>query len=38
MKMKNKKILIVIGGGIGADTSLDTIRAPKKDGFEIKTV
>ena len=38
MKMKNKKILIVIGGGISAYKSLDLIRLLKKDGFEIKTV
>ena len=36
--MKNKKILIVIGGGISAYKSLDLIRYFKKDGFEIKTV
>ena len=38
MKIKNKKILIVIGGGISAYKSLDLIRLLKKDGFEIKTV
>ncbi len=38
MKIKNKKILIVIGGGISAYKSLDLIRFLKKDGFEIKTV
>ena len=38
MKIKNKKILIIIGGGISAYKSLDLIRLLKKDGFEIKTV
>ncbi len=38
MKIKGKKILIVIGGGISAYKSLDLIRLLKKDGFEIKTV
>ena len=38
MKTKNKKILIVIGGGISAYKSLDLIRFLKKDGYEIKTV
>ena len=38
MGIKNKKILIVVGGGISAYKSLDLIRLLKKDGFEIKTV
>ncbi len=38
MRMKQKKILIVIGGGISAYKSLDLIRKLKKDSFEIKTV
>ena len=38
MKIKNKKILLVIGGGISAYKSLDLIRYLKKDSFEIKTV
>ena len=38
MKIKNKKILIVIGGGISAYKSLDLIRFLKKDGYEVKTV
>ena len=38
MMKKNKKILIVIGGGISAYKSLDLIRLLKKDNFEIKTV
>ena len=36
MKIKNKKILIVIGGGISAYKSLDLIRFLKKDGYEVK--
>ena len=36
--MKNKKILIVIGGGISAYNALDLIRLLKKNNFEIKTV
>ena len=35
---KNKKILIVIGGGISAYKALDLIRLLKKKSFEIKTV
>ncbi len=38
MKIKGKKILIIIGGGISAYKSLDLIRLLKKDEFEIKTV
>ncbi len=38
MKIKNKKILIVISGGISAYKSLDLVRFLKKDGFDIKTV
>ena len=38
MSVKNKKILIIIGGGIAAYKSLDLIRLLKKDGYEIKTV
>ncbi len=38
MKTKQKKILIIIGGGISAYKSLDLIRNLKKDNFEIKTV
>ncbi len=38
MKTKNKKILIVIGGGISAYKSLDLIRLLKKDNFDIKIV
>ena len=38
MKIKNKKILIIVGGGISAYKSLDLIRFLKKDGYEIKIV
>ncbi len=38
MKIKNKKILIIIGGGISAYKSLDLIRLLKRDNYEIKTV
>ena len=31
MKLKNKKILIIIGGGIAAYKSLDLIRMLKKN-------
>ena len=36
--LKDKKILIVICGGIAAYKSLDTIRILKKNGCEIKTI
>ena len=35
---KNKKILIIVGGGISAYKALDLIRLLKKNNFEIKTV
>tara|TARA_B100001057_G_scaffold362785_1_gene365397 strand:+ start:4302 stop:5528 length:1227 start_codon:yes stop_codon:yes gene_type:complete len=38
MGQKNKKLLIVIGGGISAYKSLDLIRLLKKNNFEIKIV
>jgi len=38
MTLKNKKILIVIGGGISAYKSLDLIRLLKKKDVEIKTI
>ena len=38
MTLKNKKILIVIGGGISAYKSLDLIRLLKKKNVEIKTI
>ena len=36
--LKNKKILIIIGGGIAAYKSLDLIRLLKKEKVEIKTI
>ncbi len=38
MSLKNKKILIVIGGGISAYKALDLIRLLKKNNFDIKTI
>ena len=38
MSVKNKKILIIIGGGIAAYKSLDLIRLLKKNDNEIKTI
>ena len=38
MTLKNKKILIIIGGGIAAYKSLDLIRLLKKNNNEIKTI
>ena len=38
MFLKNKKILLIIGGGISAYKSLDLIRLFKKDNVEIKTI
>ena len=38
MSLKNKKILIVIGGGIAAYKSLDLIRLLKKNNVQIKTI
>ena len=38
MALKNKKILIIIGGGIAAYKSLDFIRLLKKNNNEIKTI
>ena len=38
MNLKNKKILIIIGGGIAAYKSLDLIRLLKKKEVEIKTI
>ena len=34
--LKDKKILLIICGGIAAYKSLETIRILKKDGCEIK--
>ena len=38
MTIKNKKILIIVGGGIAAYKSLDLIRLLKKNGAAIKTI
>ena len=38
MSVKNKKILIIIGGGIAAYKSLDLIRLLKKNNNEVKTI
>ena len=38
MNLNNKKILIIIGGGIAAYKSLDLIRLLKKNNAEIKTI
>ncbi len=38
MTVKNKKILVIIGGGIAAYKSLDLIRLLKKNDNEVKTI
>ena len=38
MTLKNKKILIIIGGGIAAYKTLDLIRLLKKENVEVKTI
>ena len=38
MSLKNKKILIVVGGGISAYKALDLIRLLKKNSVDIKTI
>ena len=38
MSLKNKKILIIVGGGISAYKSLDLIRLLKKNNVQIKTI
>ncbi len=38
MTVKNKKILIIIGGGIAAYKSLDLIRLLQKNNNEVKTI
>jgi len=38
MTFKNKKILIIIGGGIAAYKSLDLIRLLKKNDIEVRTI
>ena len=36
--LKNRKIILIIGGGIAAYKSLDLIRLLKKQGYELKVV
>ena len=38
MSLQNKKILLIVGGGISAYKSLDLIRLLKKSNVEIKTI
>ena len=38
MLLKNKKILLVVGGGISSYKSLDLIRILKKNNFQIKII
>ena len=38
MTLKNKKILVIIGGGIAAYKSLDLIRLLKKNNVDVKTI
>ena len=38
MSLKNKKILLIIGGGISAYKTLDLVRLLKKNDVEIKTI
>ncbi len=38
MSIKNKKALLIIGGGISAYKSLDLIRLLKKNNVEVKTI
>ena len=38
MSLKNKKILLVIGGGISAYKTLDLIRLLRKNDVEVKTI
>ena len=38
MNAKNKKVLLIIGGGISAYKTLDLIRLLRKNNFEIKTI
>jgi phosphopantothenoylcysteine decarboxylase/phosphopantothenate--cysteine ligase len=38
MTLKNKKILIIVGGGIAAYKSLDLIRLLSRENIEVKTI
>ena len=38
MTLKNKKILIIVGGGIAAYKSLDLIRLLRKNDVQVKTI
>ena len=38
MSLKNKKILLIIGGGISAYKSLDLIRLLKKQNVNLRTI
>ena len=38
MRLKNKKILLIIGGGIAAYKSLDLVRLLRKEKAEVKTI
>jgi len=38
MSLKNKKILLVVGGGISAYKALDLVRLLKKNDVEVKTI
>ena len=38
MSLKNKKILLIVGGGISAYKALDLIRLLKKNSVEIKVI
>ncbi len=38
MSLKNKKILLVVGGGISAYKALDLIRLLRKNNVEVKTI
>ena len=38
MMLKNKKILLIVGGGVSAYKVLDFIRLLKKQGVKIKTI
>jgi len=38
MSLKNKKILIIVGGGISAYKALDLIRLLKKNNIDVKTI